>query len=181
MLADSLNGSTERLSIEYVLQYSDTHDEIELLARVELGEILHKKATAMRDSLYLRAPLCFGDHRRTQIHTGDCGASGSQHRTPATHAAPHVEHACTWSNLQPGFEREPLTTMNHPIVEFRHTVGAHGGKPGALRGKPLRTVLPVTARQITIGSGYAVSHDAFRIRLVFSSSGNVVLALGSGS
>ena len=56
MLRHALHGCAQRIGIEDVLQHRDAEHEIELLARIELRQVLHQKAAAARDAVGIGAP-----------------------------------------------------------------------------------------------------------------------------
>ncbi len=126
--------------------------------------------------------LRLGDHRRAQVDAGDDAAASGEHRAPTSNAATDIEHARAGLDVEPGSQRQVLTPMNHPVVELRHAIRAHRRESGPFGGEPTCAILPIVMGQVLFGRRCAARvHEAFRMRLVFSSSGSVVLALGSGS
>ncbi len=118
-----LHGFAQRSGIENVLQHRDAEDEIELLACIELRQVLNQKAATIADAVAPRRVAC-----ASSIMVGlksmpvTCAPRCGEHRAPASDAAADVQHASARLDIEPRFEREPLTGMDHAVVELGHAV-----------------------------------------------------------
>ncbi len=146
MIGHALHGGAQCLRIENVLQHRDAEHEIELLAGIELRQVLHQEAAAARDAFRVGTTLGFGDHRGAQVHAGDDAAASQPATAPAAHAATHIEHASAGCDVEPGTQREALAPVDHAVVELRHAIRAHGRESRALRGEAPRAIFPVVMR-----------------------------------